>query len=76
MTIHRVSLDIFSRIVEINSPEYGHTILHLPQQEYISSCVYTIEGIKLEDIPIVCEYPDVFRMSYLECPQIGMLNLL
>jgi hypothetical protein len=31
MTRHRVSLDIFSRIVEINSPEYGHTILHLPQ---------------------------------------------
>jgi hypothetical protein len=22
--------------------------------------VYAIEGIKLEDIPIVCEYPDVF----------------
>jgi hypothetical protein len=60
MTRHRVSLDIFSRIVEINSLEYGHTILHLPQQEYISSCVYAIEGIKLEDLPIVCEYPDVF----------------
>jgi hypothetical protein len=60
MARHRVSLDIFSRIVEINSPEYGHTILHLPQWEYISSCVYAIEGIKLEDIPVVCEYPDVF----------------
>jgi hypothetical protein len=60
MTRHQVSLDIFSRIVEINSLEYGHTILHLPQQEYISSCVYAIEGIKLEDIPVVCEYPDVF----------------
>jgi hypothetical protein len=60
MTRHRVSLDIFSRIVEINSPEYGHTILHLPQQEYISSCVYAIEGIKLEDIPVMCEYPDDF----------------
>jgi hypothetical protein len=60
MTRHRVSLDVFSRIVEINSPKYGHTILHLPQQEYISSCVYAIEGIKLENIPVVCEYPDVF----------------
>jgi hypothetical protein len=60
MTRNRVSLDIFSRVVEIDSPEYGHTILHLPQQEYISSCVYAIEGIKLEDIPVVCEYPDVF----------------
>jgi hypothetical protein len=60
MTRHRVSLDIFPRIVEIDSPEYGHTILHLPQQEYISSCVYAIEGIKLENNPVVCEYPDVF----------------
>jgi hypothetical protein len=60
MTRHRVSLDTFSRIVEINSPEYGHIILHLPRQEYISSYVYAIEGIKLEDIPVVCEYPDVF----------------
>jgi hypothetical protein len=60
MTRHRVSLDIFSRIVEINSLEYGHTILHLPPQEYIISCVYATEGIKLEDIPVVCEYSDVF----------------
>jgi hypothetical protein len=60
MTRHQVSLDIFSRIVEINSPEYGHTILHLLQQEYVSSGVYAIKGIKLEDIPVVCEYPDVF----------------
>jgi hypothetical protein len=60
MTRHRVSLDIFSREVVINSLEYGHTILHLPSQEYISSCVYTTAGIKIEDIPIVCEYLDVF----------------
>jgi hypothetical protein len=36
------------------------TILYLPQREYINSCVYAIEGIKLEDIPVVYEYPDVF----------------
>jgi hypothetical protein len=60
MTKHRISLDIFSRIVEINSPEYGHTIFHLPQSEYISSCVYALKGIKLKDIPAVCEYPYVF----------------
>jgi hypothetical protein len=22
--------------------------------------MYAIEGIKLEDIPVVCEYPDIF----------------
>jgi hypothetical protein len=57
-------LDIF----QINSPEYGHTILHLPKQEYINSSVYAIKGIKLEDIPIVCEYLDVFPDDLLGMP--------
>jgi hypothetical protein len=60
MTRNHVSLDISSRAVEIDSPDYKATILYLPQREYINSCVYAIEGIKLEDIPVVCEYPDVF----------------
>jgi hypothetical protein len=60
MTRHRVSLDISSRVVEIDSPEHDTTILCLPQRECNNSCAYAIEGIKLKDIPIVCEYPDVF----------------
>jgi hypothetical protein len=60
MIRHRVSLDISSRGVEINSPYLGTTILYLSQRKCINFCAYAIEGIKLEDIPIVCEYPDVF----------------
>jgi hypothetical protein len=60
MTQHHVSLDISSRIVEIDSPEYAPTILYLPQQQYLNPCTYATTGIKLKDIPIVCEYPDVF----------------
>jgi hypothetical protein len=60
MTKHKVLLDIASRVIEINSPYDGATTLYLPQQEYFHSCVYTITDILLEDIPIVCEYPDVF----------------
>jgi hypothetical protein len=60
MTQNQVSLDISSRTVEINSPEHEPTILYLPQREYIHSCTYAATGIKLKDIPIVCEYPDVF----------------
>jgi hypothetical protein len=60
MTQHNVSLDIPSRIVEINLPEQESTILHLPRQECINSCTYAATGIKLKDIPVVCEYPDVF----------------
>jgi hypothetical protein len=55
-----VSLDISSRAVEIDSLDHEPTILYLPQRECNNSCAYAIEGIKLKDIPIVCEYPDIF----------------
>jgi hypothetical protein len=60
MTRHRVSLDISSRAVEIDSPYQGITVLYLSRRKCINSCAYAVEGIRLEDIPIVCEYPDVF----------------
>jgi hypothetical protein len=60
MTKHKVLLDISSWVIEIDSPHNGATTLYLPQQEYCYSCVYAITDIKLEDIPIVCEYPDIF----------------
>jgi hypothetical protein len=60
MTQHHVSIDISSRTVEINSPENEPTILYLPPSEPFNSCTYAVSGIKLKDIPIVYEYPDVF----------------
>jgi hypothetical protein len=60
MTEHRVLLDISSRVIEIDSPYQGATTLYLPQQEYPHSCAYAITNIKIKDIPVVCEYPDVF----------------
>jgi hypothetical protein len=60
MTRHGVSLDISSQAVEIDSPNHETTILYLPQRECNNSCAYAVEGIKLRDIPIVCEYLDIF----------------
>jgi hypothetical protein len=60
MTQHHVSLDISSRTVEISSPENEPTILYLPPPKSFNSCTYATSGVKLEDIPVVCEYPDVF----------------
>jgi hypothetical protein len=60
MTEHRVLLDISTRVIEIDSPYHGATTLYLPQQEYFHSCTYAITDIKVKDIPVVCEYPDVF----------------
>jgi hypothetical protein len=60
MTKNKVLLDISSWVIEIDSPYDGATTLYLPQQEYFYSCVYATTDIKVEDILIVCEYPDVF----------------
>jgi hypothetical protein len=60
MTEHRILLDISSWVIEINSPHQGATTLYLPQQEYLHSCTYAIIDIKVKDIPVVCEYSDVF----------------
>jgi hypothetical protein len=60
MTQYHVSIDIPSRMVEIGSPENEPTLLYLPPPKYFNSCTYATSGVKLEDIPVVCEYPNVF----------------
>jgi hypothetical protein len=60
LTQHQVVLDIATRMVEIHSPTSGHTILYLPKVEGTNPCSYVVVAIQLEDIPVVCEYPDVF----------------
>jgi hypothetical protein len=60
MTRHKVVLDISDRVVEINSPTVGHTTLYLPFQDSTESCAYVTIISPLDQIPVVCEYPDVF----------------
>jgi len=59
MTQYNVLLDISSRSVEINSPYQGTTTLYLPPQEYTTPCTFAMKDVKLEDIPVVCEFADV-----------------
>jgi hypothetical protein len=60
LTQHQVVLDIATRMIEIHSPTSGLTTLYLPKVEGINPCSYATVTIQLEDIPVVCEYPDVF----------------
>jgi hypothetical protein len=60
LTQHQVVLDITTRMIEIHSPTSGYTILYLPKVESTDSCSYATVAIQLEDIPVVCKYPDVF----------------
>jgi hypothetical protein len=60
MSQQKVVLDISERMVEINSPIVGSSILYLPPKGHKGSCVYAAITTQLEDILVVCEYMDVF----------------
>jgi hypothetical protein len=60
MTQHKVVLDISDRVVEIKLPTVGHTTLYLPFKDGTDSCAYVTIISPLDEILVVCEYPDVF----------------
>jgi hypothetical protein len=60
MTRHKVVLDISGLVVVINSPTVGHTTLYLPFKDSVDPCAYVTIISHLEEIPVVCEYPDGF----------------
>jgi hypothetical protein len=60
MTQHKVVLDLSDRVVEINSPTVGHTTLCLPFKDGRDSCAYVTIISPLDEILVVCVYPDVF----------------
>jgi hypothetical protein len=39
---------------------YGKVILHLPVISHIKASLYQVVDVKLEDIHVVREFPDVF----------------
>ena len=55
-----VSLDTTSQSVHIKSSIHGCMTLHLKDHMSLTPTVNQVEGKKLVDIPVVCEYPDVF----------------
>jgi hypothetical protein len=60
MEQHKVILDISERVIDIHSPISGHTTLYLTRTKGINPCSYLTITTQLEEIPVVCEYLDVF----------------
>ena len=60
MKFHGIILDTSSRAVHVNSPIHGSMTLCLMGPTPLTHTVSLVEDKKLEDIPVVCEYPDVF----------------
>jgi hypothetical protein len=60
MKMHRVVLDIFARLVHLDSPIYGKVSLQLPPVAHLQASVYAAIAKSLDEIHAVREYPDVF----------------
>ena len=60
LSTHGVLIDVHNRGIEINSPPHGISALYLPTQNQMTPYAHTIVLHQLEEIPVVCEYPDVF----------------
>jgi hypothetical protein len=60
MKLHRTVLDIAGRLVHLDSPVYGKVILHLPTVSSIKASLHHVGELKLEDIHVIREFPDVF----------------
>jgi hypothetical protein len=53
-------LDIAARTVHLESPTHGNVVLQLPSSTPASSTLHSTAAQNLEDIPVACEFPDVF----------------
>jgi hypothetical protein len=60
MKAHRAVLDIAGQLVHLDSPVYGKVILQLPVITHIKASFRHVVELKLEDIHVIQDYPDVF----------------
>jgi hypothetical protein len=60
MKWHKAVLDISVRLMHLNSSVYGKVTLHLPAISHIKASLHHVVERRLEDIHVVCEFPDVF----------------
>jgi hypothetical protein len=60
MKEYKAVLDITAHIVHLESPTHDSVILKLPSPTFITSTLHHTSAQNLEDIPVACEFVDVF----------------
>jgi hypothetical protein len=61
MKMGRVVLDISAHLVHLDSPIHGKVSLQLAPVARLQASVYAVVAKRLDEIPVVREYPDVFH---------------
>jgi hypothetical protein len=60
MKWHKAVLDIYARLVHLNSPVYEKVTLQLPVISHIKASLHHVVERRLEDIHVVRKFPNVF----------------
>jgi hypothetical protein len=60
MRAHKTLLDIATRVVQLDSPLYCTQVLQLSVIPVATPSIHHTAAQNLEDIPVACEFPDVF----------------
>jgi hypothetical protein len=60
MKRYKAVLDIAARTVHLESPTYGSVVQKILSPTSIASALHHTATQNLEDIPVACEFPDVF----------------
>jgi hypothetical protein len=60
MKRHRALLDTATRTVHLDSPDHGNATLQLALTPITSTAVHHTVAQNLADIPVACEFPNVF----------------
>jgi hypothetical protein len=68
MKRYKAVLDIAACTVHLESPTNGSVVLKLPSPTSIASTLNHTAAQNLEDIPVPCEFPDVFLEDLLGMP--------
>jgi hypothetical protein len=61
MKEYKAVLDIVAHIVHLESPTHGSTTLQLSLPSVVPPSIHHTAAQNLEDIPVACEFPDVFQ---------------
>jgi hypothetical protein len=57
---HKALLDTAARVIHLDSPVHGSTAFQLSLPSIVPPLVHHTATQNLEDIPVACEFPDVF----------------
>jgi hypothetical protein len=68
MKRHKAIFDISARQIHLDSPIFDKVSLQLPSVARLHASIYTVITKSLDEVPVVCEYLDVFPNDLLGMP--------